>query len=48
VFDLPVLGKGVYGLPQRLYDSYVTSYPGISVKEQLSKMYAWLLSNPRI
>lgn len=45
VFELPILGGKIYGVPETLYRSYQSAYPAISVMDQFNKMHAWLLSN---
>jgi uncharacterized protein YdaU (DUF1376 family) len=48
VFELPLPGEqGEWSVPQGLFDELVKLYPDVSVMEQLAKMRAWLLTNPR-
>jgi hypothetical protein len=46
VFDLPLIGKKVYGVPRKLHDEFRDAYPGVSVMAELGRMRAWLLANP--
>jgi hypothetical protein len=48
VFAFPLPGQqGEWSLPQSIYDEMVRAYPGVNVMTQLSKMRAWLVSNPQ-
>ncbi len=47
VFDLPLVDKSEYSLPQSLFNEYVNAYPGVSVMAELAAMRSWILSNPR-
>ena len=47
VFDLPLVDKSEYSLPQTLFNEYVQAYPGVSVMAELAAMRSWIVSNPR-
>ena len=47
VFDLPLVDKSEFGVPQSLYAEFVKAYPGVDVMSELAKMRLWLISNPR-
>jgi hypothetical protein len=46
VFELPLADKSVYGVPEKLYQEFISAYPGVSVMDQFSKMRVWIITNP--
>lgn len=44
---LPLVDGSEFTLSRRLFDEYVSAYPGLDVKTQIAGMRTWLISNPK-
>lgn len=43
---LPLVDKSTYNVPLSKIDMWVKAYPAVDIRQELSKMIAWLESNP--